>query len=227
MKELLITDIKLQWRQGFWTIYMILSFAFLLILFNIPIENRQKVSSLFILADTSMLGIIFVGALILFEKQQNVMQSLFVTPLKLRNYLLSKTLSLGLLIFTMSLFIYLPTSPPDTRIFSVIPIVIITSTMFTLMGLGISAKVKSINQYFILIIAASMLIVIPTSLFLILDNAKWLVVFPYIAAIDLLLNPIENLSAINLFADVILLIGWTFISYLFAYRQFEKSVLTQ
>lgn len=227
MKELLLSDIKLQWRQGFWTIYLVLSFAFLLILFNIPIENRQTVSSLFILADTSMLGIIFVGALILFEKQQNVMQSLFVTPLTLRNYLFSKTLSLGLLVFTMSLFIYLPTSPIDNRIFIIIPIVLATSTMFTLLGLGISARVKSINQYFITIIAASTLIVMPTALFLLLDNAHWLIVFPYNAAIDLLINPIQKLSAINIFTDVVLLICWTCISYLFAYRQFEKSILSQ
>lgn len=226
MKQILLYDIKLQWRQGFWGIYFFLSLAFLLILFSIPTENRQMVSSLFILTDTSMLGIIFVGALILFEKQQNVMQSLFVTPLTLRNYLLSKTLSLGLLVFTMSLFIYLPTSPFDRRIFIIIPIVLITSTMFTLMGLGISARVKSINQYFGFIITASMLIVIPAAMFL-LVNAKWLIIFPYNAAIDLLLNPIDDLSVINILADALLLIVWTFISYLFAYRQFEKHVLTQ
>ena len=227
MKQLLLYDIKLQLRQGFWTIYLILSFAFLLILFNIPIENRQMFSSLFILADTSMLGIIFVGALILFEKQQNVIQSLFVTPLPLRNYLMSKTLSLGLLVFSMSLFIYLPSSPFDMRILIIIPIVIITSTMFTLLGLGISAKVKSINQYFVMIISASMLIVIPTALFLTLDSAKWLIIFPYNAAVDLLLTPFNKLTTANIFIDAMLLVGWTAASYWFAYRQFSKSVLSQ
>ena len=79
MKQLLIYDIKLQWRQGFWGIYFFLGLAFLLILFSIPPGERPMVSSLFILSDTSMLGIIFIGALVLFEKQQNVLQSLFVT----------------------------------------------------------------------------------------------------------------------------------------------------
>lgn len=226
MKQNLLYDIKLQWRQGFWGIYFILSLAFLIIIFSISPENRQMVSSLFILTDTSMLGIIFVGALILFEKQQNLMQSLFVTPLRLQNYLLSKTLSLGLLVLIMSLFIYLPTSPFNSRIFIIIPIVVLTSTMFTLMGLGISARVKSINQYFGFIIAASMLIVVPAAMFLLI-NAKWLIIFPYNAAIDLLLNPIENLSVINILTDGLLLTGWTFVSYLFAYRQFEKHVLNQ
>ena len=146
--------------------------------------------------------------------------------MKLSHYLLSKTLSFGLLIFAMSLLIYLPVSPFDLRVFIFIPIVVITSAMFTLMGLGISAQVKSINQYFIRIIFSSILIVIPAALFLLL-NSKWLLLLPYNAAIDLLMTPLENITVWNFAADVLLLIVWTVISYLFARRQFERFILNQ
>ncbi len=80
MKDLLIKDIQLQWRQGFWLVYFIVSVIYVLVLLNIPAENRMMVSLIMILSDTSMLGVIFIGALILLEKQQKVIHSLFVHP---------------------------------------------------------------------------------------------------------------------------------------------------
>ncbi len=42
----------------------------------------MMVSLIMILTDTTMLGVLFMGALVLLEKQQAVTHSLFVTPLE-------------------------------------------------------------------------------------------------------------------------------------------------
>ena len=68
MRELLRKDILLQWRQGFWLVYFIVSIIYVIILLNIPRENRMMVSLIMILSDTTMLGVIFIGALILLGK---------------------------------------------------------------------------------------------------------------------------------------------------------------
>ena len=108
MKELLKKEITLQWRQGFWLIYFVFTAIYIAILLNIPEKNRMLVSLILILTDTTMLGVIFIGALVLLEKQQSVIQSLFVTPLEPAQYIWSKTISLTLIAVSMSVLIYLP-----------------------------------------------------------------------------------------------------------------------
>ncbi|MCK5691528.1 MAG: hypothetical protein KAI08_01735, partial [Bacteroidales bacterium] len=80
MKLLLKKEITLQWRQGFWLVYFVFTAIYVTVLLNLPEKNRMLVSLILILSDTTMLGIIFIGALVLLEKQQAVIQSLFVTP---------------------------------------------------------------------------------------------------------------------------------------------------
>jgi len=65
MKDLVRKEILLQWRQGFWLVYFIVCFIYVVILLNIPGGNRMMVSLIMILSDTTMLGVIFIGALIL------------------------------------------------------------------------------------------------------------------------------------------------------------------
>ena len=75
MKELLKKEITLQWRQGFWLVYFVVSAIYVIVLFNVPLEKRMMVSLILILSDTTMLGVIFMGALVLLEKQQLVIHS--------------------------------------------------------------------------------------------------------------------------------------------------------
>lgn len=227
MRTILIYDIKLQWRQGFWAIYTLLAIVFLLIIFSLPNENRQLAASLFVLSDTSMLGIMFIGALVLFEKQQNVLQSFFVSPLRLSSYLWSKTCSLGLLIFCMSLLIYLPSCRIDRNIITFLFVVLCSSATFTLMGLGLSARVKTVNQYFLLIIGASVLIVLPIVAYFVSGQMLWMAVFPNIAAIELIQSPIKNHSPISYVFYFAMMLLWNLLAYYFAYYQFKQHVLTR
>jgi fluoroquinolone transport system permease protein len=224
MKQILKFDITLQWRQGFWLVYFIVTFFYLVILFNIPEENRLYVSLLFIISDTSVLGVMFVGALVLLEKQQNVLQSLFVTPIKLRNYLLSKSISLGLISLVMSVLLYVLPNGIDRFFFFVMIVVISNSIIFTLIGLGLSVKVDSLNKYIALLVFSSIVIITPVVPFLILDQPVWLLFFPMNAAIDLIMMGLAKLSLIRIIADVLSLIVWFYLALIYAKRQFINNI---
>ncbi|MFC2124415.1 hypothetical protein ACFLU5_06355 [Bacteroidota bacterium] len=225
MKQLLKYDITLQWRQGFWLVYFIVSVAFVVILFNIPQTHRLPVTIYILLSDTSILGITFVGALILLEKQQNVLHSLFVTPLSIRNYLISKTTSLTLLITFMCLLILLPVNSPGWHFIPILCATILSSIIFTLLGLGISSQANTINQYLGRMIGFSIFIPVPVIPFIMFDNFKWLIIFPINAALDIMLNVIDGTATALIYIDLIILIFWTFIAYYFAYNEFKKHVL--
>jgi len=225
MKHLLKYDITLQWRQGFWFVYLIISVAFMVILFNIPQPHRLPATIYILLSDTSVLGITFVGALILLEKQQNVMQSLFITPLSVRQYLISKTASLTLLISCMCLLILIPTNTPGWHFIPLLLTTILSSVIFTLLGLGASARVSSINQYLIRIIGITIFIPIPLIPFIMFENFKWLIIFPLNAALDIMLTIIEGSVNTLIYLDLIILIIWIFITYYYACHQFNKYIL--
>ena len=225
MKQLLKYDITLQWRQGFWLVYFIVSLVFLVILFSIPQHYRLPATIYILLSDTSVLGATFIGALILLEKQQNVLQSLFVTPLSLRHYLISKALSLTCLIFCMSLVIYLPVNAPGWHYVPVLFTTIVSSVIFTFLGMGVSARVRTVNQYLGGVIGLSMIIVIPVIPFIIFDYTEYLIVFPLNAALDMMISVIESSwTFINVIESIILVV-WAFIGYCFAYQQFNRHVL--
>ena len=223
--QLLKFDITLQWRQGFWLVYFVVSAIYCVILLNAPAENRFFVTSLLILSDTSLLGIIFVGALILLEKQQNVLQSLFVTPLSLHQYLISKTASLTLIAICMSMLIYVIPNGLSANILTIVGVIISSSVIFTLLGIGVAASVKTLNQYITGVLLCSVIIIAPTILFLTMENMDILIFFPINAAIELMLSCTEAVPAGQILLSVSILFFWCALAYRFAFMRYQKHVL--
>ncbi len=225
MIQLIKYDILLQWRQKFWLVYGIIALLYTIILLNIDFSSRYLVTVILVLSDTSVLGIMFIGAIILLEKQQNILEGLLVTPLSLTRYFLSKAVSLGSISLAASLVIILVPNGFIKNIFPVIFTIIFSSIMYTLFGIGFSAKVKSINQYIASIMVGTSWIVIPVIPYLVYDNMKWLIIFPMNAAIDLMLNPVTKGSLENYLLDGIILILWCVIALVFAKNQFTKHLV--
>ena len=70
--------------------------------------NKPIFHTMLLFFDPAIIGIMFVGALVLFEKSENVLQALVITPMKTDDYLLSKITSLTILsIISASIFITL------------------------------------------------------------------------------------------------------------------------
>ena len=103
--------------------------------------------------------------------------------------------------------------------------VILTSFMFTLFGLGISAQVNSINQYLGRIILFSLGIIIPVIPFLWFDNMGWLVIHPVNAALDIMISVSKGAITKITYTELLLLIPWTIGAYYYAVKQFNKFIL--
>jgi len=90
-------DIRLQFRHYFYYAYLIVSIIYVIILRAVPLDFRQTAAVLVIFTDPSTLGFFFLGGIILLERGQKTLEGLFVTPLRVFEYMLSKILSLTLL----------------------------------------------------------------------------------------------------------------------------------
>ena len=225
MKELLKKEIVLQWRQGFWLVYFVVSALYVIILLNIPMEKRMMVSLLLILTDTTMLGILFIGALVLLEKQQLVLHSIFTSPLEPRAYIWAKTISLSLIALVMSIFIYLPVWQVSTYSLWLLFTIALTAATFAMLGLGLAAGVNTVNQYFGVQMGVSMLLLLPLLPYFLLDRHPAFLFLPYIASLDLMLGALESLPPWRMILDLFFLVLWAFLAYKYCLRQVNKHLV--
>ena len=123
----------------------------------VPDMNKTIFHTMLLFFDPAIIGIMFVGALVLFEKSENVLQALVITPMKTDDYLLSKITSLTILsIISASIFIALLNifSGIDFNILFLVLGIILTSVMLILLGFILVSRVNSINEYLVAMIIA-------------------------------------------------------------------------
>ena len=225
MKELLKKEITLQWRQGFWLVYFVFTAIYVTVLLSLPEKNRMLVSLILILSDTTMLGVIFIGALVLLEKQQDVIQSLFVTPLEPSQYIWSKTISLSLIAVSMSILVYLPVWHFTAYTLLLLATIAFTAGTFVLLGLGLAARIDTINQYFGLLMGVSMLLILPVLPYMLLEQHPIFLILPYVASLDLMLGAMNPLPIWRVLLDIVLLVVWGYIAYRYAIRRITRYLV--
>lgn len=114
------------------------------------LKGQTQVHSVLLFFDPALIGIMFVGALVLFEKSENVLQALVITPMKTDDYILSKIISLTILsLISAALFMGLMTVFNGTsfNLFYLLTGIILTSVMLILLGFILVSRVNSINGY--------------------------------------------------------------------------------
>jgi fluoroquinolone transport system permease protein len=164
MKRFLVLlnhDMRFQFRHGFYWAYLVATLAYIGIIYLLPPTVRRTATLLCIFIDTSVLGMFFVGALVLLERDQNTLAPLFLTPIRLEEYLASKIVSLTLLALLSSLAIVVSVQGLHGGILLVAWAVAGISLFFTLVGLFVAAKATSVPDYFIRGIGWGLLLCVP------------------------------------------------------------------
>jgi len=225
MLKLLKYDLNIQLRSGYWTVYGIIAVVYILVMLNLPLSIRDEVAVGLIFMDTSVLGLIFVGALVLLEKQQGVLQSLSVTPLSINKYLFSKAISLTILSAVISSFLWIIPLWSFSGYGFILSGVILSSIAFTLFGLGYAAGAVTFNQFLARIFAGTMVFSLPVLPMVFLPHTGWLIFLPSNAALDLFIRVTKNSFSIIQLLDIIILIVWIFILRIFAEKQFIRHNL--
>jgi fluoroquinolone transport system permease protein len=216
-------DIIAQYRQGFYLVYGIITVIYIFILASVPEEARQVVTAYFIVSDTSILGMVFVGAMVLLEKQQNILQSFFITPLKLSDYLWSKVISLTLIAVLVSSFIGFIPGGMLSNWWLMLIAVLLSSVFFTFLGLGIAARVSTLNGYIAGIVLGGSIAGFPIAGYFFFHDLS--LIFPVNAAVELMVVQPDKLGILNGTMCVLSLFIWCFMGYAFAKKQFERKVI--
>jgi fluoroquinolone transport system permease protein len=135
----------------------------------IPDMNKTIFHTMLLFFDPAIIGIMFIGALVLFEKSENVLQALVITPMKTDDYILSKVISLTILsIISATIFVALLNifGGIDFSIPYLAISIILTSVMLILLGFILVSRVKSINEYLLAMAVSFLVLLFPPMLHL-------------------------------------------------------------
>ena len=89
--RLICGDIHFQWKYGFYFIYFILTVLYVCGIAALPEHWKTDIASIMIYSDPAAMGLFFMGAIVLLEKSQKVLNAMVVSPVKISEYILSKT----------------------------------------------------------------------------------------------------------------------------------------
>jgi fluoroquinolone transport system permease protein len=218
-------DVRLQFRHYFYYAYLFVSLIYIIILRAIPADTRQTAAILVIFTDPSTLGFFFLGGIILLEKGQKTLEGLFVTPLRVFEYMLSKILSLTLLAilssFLIVVFVIGIRFNPLVFFFGVL----LTSVFFILIGFTLASFSKSVNHYLLLSPLYVIVFFLPVLRFLNVLETPFFDILPTTASLTLLEQSFSDISWPGFFLSIINLLVWITIAFLWAYRWFNKYIV--
>jgi fluoroquinolone transport system permease protein len=222
-----LADIRFQLKHGFYLVYAIITVMYLIILSFLP-ENILSIAlPLIVYSDPSVLGLFFIGGIVLMEKGQGVLMVLVVSPLRTSEYILSKVISLTIVsvlaAFAITWFSYYPT----VNWWLLLVATILTSGIFTLLGIMINAGCNTVNQYMLKTIPYMLLFILPCFTLLGFPYSELFVIIPSVAALKLMLGAYHGISGFEMAALAIYLFAINYMLLKLAITTFEKRIVYQ
>ncbi|RSK26244.1 hypothetical protein EJF36_04890 [Bacillus sp. HMF5848] len=218
-------DIRFQLRQGFYIAYAFVSAFYIGILFFLPDVIKEELSTVIIFTDPAVLGFFFIGGIVLLERAQAIFDPLFVTPLHVHEYLISKVLSLSLLAVITSLLIMFSSHGGDIQVVPLMVSVLLSSIFFTLLGLILAVRVQSVNAF--LYTSPIFVVVFFVPIIQYFGGPElWLYYLLPSQAALLLIEGSFHVLQLNVYVYAILtLVAWIILAYVWAYHSFYRYIV--
>lgn len=215
MTSLLVGDIRFQFKYGFYFLYLVFSLLYIALLFALPEEWREKAAILMIFSDPAAMGLFFMGAIVLYEKSERVLNSIAVSPVIVYEYVLSKLFSIAAISTVVALVIGVSSGVISNAFYFILG-VFLCSCLFSAIGIMIAAQISTLNQFILATIPVELVINIPAIAYLFGWKREWLLLHPGVCLIEMCVNG-ENVIQATLILTI-----WTVLLILLACRVVKK-----
>lgn len=225
IKRAFIADSIFEFKQGFHIIYLIISFLYLLILSQLPQEYIVYVLPIIIFSDPSVLGLFFIGGTVLLEKDQGILNSILVTPLTTIEYLIGKILSLAAISTLSAIFISLVSYRAYVNYLYLIAGTLLTSIFFTLIGIIIVTKSRSVNEFFVKMVPYIIIFLAPCFLLIKFSNLMLLDLFPTVSLLKLVYLSYHDINHLEAILQIIYMITINLLLLRYTRLKFEERMV--
>jgi fluoroquinolone transport system permease protein len=142
-------DWQLQWRHGLFYAAGFIVALWGLLLTQMPVVAINYVLAPVVYIDLSIFGFFFMAGLLYLEKGEGVLEALVITPLRSREYLAAKLVSLTVLGLLVSICATLLARGLAINWPVLLLAVTLNSLFFILMGFIIAVRYDAINEFFL------------------------------------------------------------------------------
>jgi fluoroquinolone transport system permease protein len=217
-------DLRLQLRYQIVTVAIAVTAVYAVLLRLVPEEWRDDTTVLLVLADPTMIGFLFVGALMLFERGASTLQAVVVTPLSPAQYVWSKATSLTAISLVCAVTMTVGGHGGD---FSPVPLLVsvaLTSLLFVFIGIAAVTRVRTINEYLLIVPLYLVPLYLPLLDFFRVLESHLFLFLPTQASILLLRRSLEPRAGWEGIYGPALLVPCVAAAYIWARRSFETHV---
>lgn len=144
-------DLRLQVRYQIVTVSVAISLGYAILFRVAPAARTEELAALLVFSDPTTIGFLFVGVLVLFERQSGTLQAVAVSPLSPGQYLWSKAISLTLVALLCAGLVAVAAHGWQVRVLPLVAGVALTSLLLVFIGFVAVARVQSVNQYLLVV----------------------------------------------------------------------------
>ena len=158
-----------------------------------------------IYSDPAAMGLFFMGAIVLLEKSQKVLNAMVVSPVKVSEYILSKTVALIAISTVIAMILGFVSG--SNQLLSIAVGTALTSAIFTMLGIIAATKISNLNQFLIVIMPIEIVCFVPPIVGLFVELPKIFCFFPFISCMNFITGTSSLLSfdTILVFSTLIIL----------------------
>lgn len=214
--KLTLADIHFQFKYGFYFLYLVFTVFYVVVLSFLPIEWQRPIASIMIYSDPAAIGMFFMGAIVLLEKSQRVLNSIAISPVTIIEYIFAKLISIAFIStivgFTIAVFANI------NHYHYVIASVLLSSILFSLIGIIVAVQINSLNQFIIATVPFQILFTVPPVLLQLGINEVNLILHPGICAIRLIYGTESNPSIL-----LFILVLWVILAWFICIKTVNKA----
>jgi fluoroquinolone transport system permease protein len=214
--------VRLQWRHGFYAAYALVTALYVIVLRFTPVGTYPRVVPFLVFSDPAVFGFFFAGALVILERDDGMMQTLFVTPLGVGEYVAAKVLSLTTIAVATSLAIAAGAVGRTFDIALLTAGVALTAALTIQIGLALASRFGTINRFMLGGSAATAILVAPLLAFSGIADWPWALVLPTHASLVLIGGAFGEAAPAGWAAAVAWLLACNAAAYAWACRWIER-----
>ncbi|MBA3682060.1 MAG: hypothetical protein H0W73_13005 [Bacteroidetes bacterium] len=187
--------------------------------------SSEKILVLVIFNDPALLGFLFVGVMVLFEKNENTLQVLSITPMKESNYLLSKATALSIISLVCCFAMAIAGVGGNFNFTHYFFASLFTTLLFAFLGFIIVVGVNTFNRFILKAVGLLILLSTPFLGYYDVVSRAWFLWIPTQPCVDLFSASFDPEMPIGqIIYGYIALTLWLVVTYIFSLRLIRSKL---
>ena len=216
-------DFLRQHRHNVLSADFVITILYLFLIYSIPASDKRAFLILLVFNDPVIFGMLFIGMLYLFERSENTLQALSVTPLRPAQYLWSKVITLTAITVASALALAIAADGWSFNYGYFIPGVALSGSLFALIGFGLVLSCRSFNDYMLRIAAVMIPAALPVLNLFGITHTLWFYLIPSQAGMKLLEAGFGPVPAWEITYAVLYLLLWNAWAFRWSLRRFVQK----